>query len=276
MFTIACYQQKGGVGKTTTAVALAFALAEKGRRVLVIDADPQAQATAWLLGDGALGAHPGTLDIVSALADPCATASSLRPTATQGISILAGSPALGVIAESLFARDPRGIPRHPTGVIAAAIATVAEAFDFALVDCAPGVTLPGTAAVVSAHLVLAPTLLSSLSFDGLRGVSVSLAQMHQNGLFREAIPALGFVLIGDRPPRALSRDEREVRARITDAEKLGAYRLLGSIPYRARMNGLFERKATPFSAPQSLADASLTPVREAYRALADTLLKEAQ
>jgi len=270
MFTIACYQQKGGVGKSTSVVSLAFALANRGKSVLVVDADPQTQATSWLLGDGSLASQPGARDIIAAVADPATTAEAIRPLDRAGLSILAGSPALGVIAESLFARDPSGIPRHPTSVIAAALATVQDQYDFALVDCAPGVTLPGTAAVVAANLVLAPTLLSTLSFDGLRGVSVSLVQMQKNGLFA-TIPALGVLIIGDRPPRTLTRDERQVRQQIEGGSTTGAYRLLGSIPFRARMNGLFARRATPFSPTQSLADTSLLPVRAAYEALATHL-----
>src|SRR5574342_566335 len=89
--SIAVVNQKGGVGKTTTAVNLASALAVANRSTLLVDLDPQANATAGLSPDGP---RAETATIYEVLAEGRPVAASLRETSIPGLMLLAGSPDL--------------------------------------------------------------------------------------------------------------------------------------------------------------------------------------
>ena len=89
--SIAVVNQKGGVGKTTTAVSLASALAVADRPTLLVDLDPQANATAGLSPEGARG-EGGT--IYDVLAEGRPVGESLRETGIPGLTLLAGNPDL--------------------------------------------------------------------------------------------------------------------------------------------------------------------------------------
>ena len=89
MRTIAIAIRKGGTGKTTTAVNLAAALAERGRRVLLLDLDPQHNATDWL------EAFDPRQSLAAALPDGSSFADLVKPTSLPGISCLPASPMLG-------------------------------------------------------------------------------------------------------------------------------------------------------------------------------------
>ncbi len=79
MRTVAIAMQKGGSAKTTTAVNLAAALAEKGERVLVVDVDPQANATSWF------GIRDAGKGVFAALCENGSVSDVLVPTAASGV-----------------------------------------------------------------------------------------------------------------------------------------------------------------------------------------------
>ena len=90
--SIAVVNQKGGVGKTTTAVSLASALAVADRPTLLVDLDPQANATAGLSPEGSRPESPTIYDV---LAEGRPATESLRATGIPGLSLLPGSPGSG-------------------------------------------------------------------------------------------------------------------------------------------------------------------------------------
>lgn len=98
MRRLAITNQKGGSAKTTTAVNLAAALAEKGRSVLVIDLDPQANCSTWL---GAGGAETGAYEL---LTQSGAVALLIQPTAVESVAIIPANPSLNG-AERVLARE---------------------------------------------------------------------------------------------------------------------------------------------------------------------------
>lgn len=125
MHTFAFVNQKGGCGKTTSALHLAGALAARGARVLLVDLDPQAHAT---LGLGI--AVEGRPTLAEVLIDGAAPAGALRG-APGGIDLLPSCPRLAEF-EELAARR-----LEPEQALRAVLAELADAYDFALLDCPP-------------------------------------------------------------------------------------------------------------------------------------------
>lgn len=125
MHTLAFVNQKGGCGKTTSAVNLAGALAARGARVLLVDLDPQSHAT---LGLGcALRGEPSIADVLVG----GRTAADVLRRVSGGIDLLPATPALAEF-EEVAARSIQ-----PERVLERALATLGSRYDFALLDCPP-------------------------------------------------------------------------------------------------------------------------------------------
>lgn len=125
MHVLACINQKGGCGKTTTAVNLAGALAARGERMLLVDLDPQAHATLAL--GCAIENEPSMIDVLCA-----------RATLMKAVQLAPGAiwlaPATAQLSEyeDIAARMVR-----PEQALRAALAGVASAYDFVILDCPP-------------------------------------------------------------------------------------------------------------------------------------------
>jgi chromosome partitioning protein len=131
MRSIAWLSEKGGTGKTTCVVNVAVALAKLGRRVLVVDADPQANASLVLLaGQGA--DTPTLLDVLTNEAD---AADAIRPTGTEGLDIIPADSLLADANVSLAAE--LGRERR----LRLAMRGVDDAYDFVVIDTSPQRTL---------------------------------------------------------------------------------------------------------------------------------------
>lgn len=126
MKTFALVNQKGGCGKTTTAVNLAGALAARGERVLLVDLDPQAHASMAL----SLAVEPGQSSIADVLLRGASLRDALR-LAPGGIALVPATLELSEFEEAA-ARS-----LHPEQLLAQALSELGEDFDFALLDCPP-------------------------------------------------------------------------------------------------------------------------------------------
>lgn len=149
--------QKGGVGKTTTTVNLGAGIAEQGKRVLLIDLDPQGSLTA------AVGRKPGQVAIGDVLIDPTRVLESIIPCA-GGMKVI---PATAGLANVFITLDEM---ESPAFQLKKAMELVADIFDYCLIDCPPSLSHATTNAMTCAHLALVPLQCEFLSLRGLADV----------------------------------------------------------------------------------------------------------
>jgi len=158
MPTVAIVNEKGGTGKTTTAVSLSAALGEMGAKVLLVDLDGQAAASRWLGVEGD-----------SRLADALLAGEGLEPLVEviPGVSLAPGCGKLDSVAHDL--RPTQG------GQLRKVLATVAKEYDYTLIDCPPslGNRLIGNALLAASHAII-PVEASILALDGVGMVLTTL------------------------------------------------------------------------------------------------------
>ena len=151
----AVVNQKGGVGKTTTSVNLAACLATAGMRTLLVDIDPQANATSGL---GIVRPHPTMADI---LLDGTAIADAIVPTKVAGLDIAPCAPDLAGAAVELPGREGR---EH---LLARALAPVAGDYRFVFLDCPPSLDLLTVNALTAAERLIVPVQCEFYALEGL-------------------------------------------------------------------------------------------------------------
>jgi chromosome partitioning protein len=156
MRTLAIANQKGGSGKTTTSVNLAAALGELGRRVLMVDLDPQHSATAWLgvtnAGKGVLGVFLGEGSILDFVQKTEAPGVEVAPSSTWLVGlekILAGE----VGAETILRRQLDKLPPNR--------------WDYVILDCPPTLGLLTINALAAARELLIPVEAHVMALAGL-------------------------------------------------------------------------------------------------------------
>jgi len=196
---LAVANQKGGVGKTTTAINLAAALGALERRVLLVDCDPQGNATRGL---GAEATPPNLYQVLSA---EIPAASAVRPTGFPHLDLLpANRELVGVEVE--FA----GLEAWQ-GRLRAALEPVASSYEFVLIDCPPSLGHLTVLALVAADGVLVPL---QCEYFALEGVSELIATVQRvAGGYNPGLEIDGIILTMYDDRMNLTRDvEREIRS----------------------------------------------------------------
>lgn len=171
---IAVANQKGGVGKTTTTINLAAALAEAGSRVLVIDLDPQGNASTGLGIEMADRIYT-TYDL---LLDDVELHSVVMPTVTPNLLIVPATVDLSSADIELMSNEKRSFLLHD-----ALRQTAMDAFelDYILIDCPPSLNLLTVNAMIAAHSVLVPLQSEFFALEGLSQLMLTIREVRQTG-----------------------------------------------------------------------------------------------
>jgi chromosome partitioning protein len=162
--------QKGGVGKTTTTVNLAAGLAKVGQRVLMVDLDPQGNAT---MGSG-VDKRQMALSIYDVLLESASVAEAAVFSDKCGYHVLGANRELAG-AEVELVEVERREKRLKT-----ALAEVADDYDFVLIDCPPSLSMLTLNGLCAAHGVIVPMQCEYFALEGLTDLVNTIKQVHAN------------------------------------------------------------------------------------------------
>lgn len=249
---LAVANQKGGVGKTTTAINLAAALVERGAKVLLVDLDPQGNASTGL---GILPADrvKTTSDL---LLDELPIAEVIVPTETPGLFLCPANADLSSADMELVANEKRSFLLHDAlrepGIDDYAL-------DFILIDCPPSLSLLTVNALVASNAVLVPLQTEFFALEGLSQLMLTIREVRQS-----ANPALrieGVVLT-----------MHDARNRLSQQVEADARATLGEVVFKTIIPRNVRVSEAPSYAQPVLSYDSASKGAEAYRALAMELL----
>jgi len=162
--------QKGGVGKTTTTVNLAAGLAKVGQRVLMIDLDPQGNAT---MGSG-VDKRKLPLSVYDVLLESASIREATVLSEKCGYHVLGANRELAGAEVELVALD------HREKRLKAALAEVVADYDFVLIDCPPSLSMLTLNGLCSAHGVIVPMQCEYFALEGLTDLVNTIKQVHAN------------------------------------------------------------------------------------------------
>ncbi len=249
---IAVTNQKGGVGKTTTAINLAAALAEVGKRVLLVDLDPQGNASTGL------GAEPAArgLTTYDLLIEDADLADVIRPTAVPNLSLCPATTDLSSADIELVSNEKRSFLLHD----ALRQPSIDDfAFDYVFIDCPPSLNLLTVNAMIAAHAVLIPLQAEFFALEGLSQLMLTIRTVRQSANADLRIEGIVLTMYDGR--NNLSQHvEADARANLGDL----VFRTV--IPRNVRVS-----EAPSYSIPV-LAYDSASKGSMAYRALAQELI----
>ncbi|MCX7893614.1 MAG: AAA family ATPase [Burkholderiales bacterium] len=167
---LAVANQKGGVGKTTTTVNLAAGLAESGKRVLVVDLDPQGNAT---MGSG-IDKRALAQTVYHVLLGLATVESVLTRAASGGFDIVPANRELAGAEVEMVDLE------HRETRLALALERVRERYDFILLDCPPALNLLTLNGLVAAHAVVIPMQCEYYALEGLSDLVNTIRKVKQS------------------------------------------------------------------------------------------------
>ena len=189
--------QKGGVGKTTTTVNLAAGLSKVGQRVLVVDLDPQGNAT---MGSG-IDKRTLELTVYDVLLENASIAEVRQRKEAVGYDVVGANRELAgaeVELVELERRDQR---------LKTALAAVAADYDFVLIDCPPSLSMLTLNGLCSAHGVIVPMQCEYFALEGLSDLVNTIKQVHAN--LNPALQIIGLLRVMFDPRITLQQQVSE-------------------------------------------------------------------
>jgi chromosome partitioning protein len=248
MRRIAVVNQKGGAGKTTTAVHLAVSLAKLRKRVLLVDLDGQGNATTYL------GLQKGGDALLEMLLGKRTLQSAVQSTAF-GVDVLAGGPQLEGLDVVLYmakgATGPMLLKRH--------LETAEGKWDFALIDCPPNLGTATASALVAADEVLIPVQAEAMAAEGVARLCENIEEV-------KSVNA-GLRVVGVLPCMTSARDSLSLEVEAALRESFGDLVFTQSIKRATKIaQSYMARKPMHAFDPKN-------PVLKAYDSVAKELVK---
>lgn len=249
---IAVANQKGGVGKTTTTINLGAALAETGMRVLIVDLDPQGNASTGL----GIEAEARTLTAYDLLLDEVSLYDVIQSTGVPNLSIIPATVDLSSADIELISNEKRSFLLHDA---LRQPAIDAFKFDYVLIDCPPSLNLLTVNAMVAAHSILVPLQSEFFALEGLSQLMLTIREIRQT-----ANPTLrieGIVLtMFDARNNLSTQVEQDARDN------------LGDLVFKTRIPRNVRVSEAPSYALSVLSYDPLSKGAQAYRELAQELM----
>lgn len=251
---IAIANQKGGVGKTTTTINLAAALAEAGSRVLVVDLDPQGNASTGL-GIEVEDRQFTTYDL---LLEEIDLKSVVLPTVMPNLLIVPATVELSSADLELMSNEKRSFLLHDA---LRQVPMDSFELDYILIDCPPSLNLLTVNAMIAAHSVLVPLQSEFFALEGLSQLMLTIREVRQTG--NKDLRIEGVLLtMYDQRNNLSQQVEQDAR------ENLGDLVFRTRIPRNVRVS-----EAPSFAMPVLTYDTTSKGAL-AYRALAQEVLQK--
>ncbi len=247
---IAIANQKGGVGKTTTTINLGAALAELKKRVLLIDLDPQGNASTGL------GIGPDQRDITTydVLSGDSTVAEATQVTNVTGLSIVPATT-------DLSSADIELLDNKKRSFLLRDVLNGVTGYDYILIDCPPSLNILTVNAMVAAHSILVPLQSEFFALEGLSQLILTVRDVRQSANPDLRIEGIVLTMYDSRNNLSL-QVEQDAR------ENMGEMVFKTVIPRNVRLS-----EAPSFAMPV-LAYDSASKGSKAYRALAKEVIKK--
>lgn len=255
---IAIANQKGGVGKTTTAINLGAALAELGMRVLLMDLDPQGNASTGLGVPPSMREHT-TYDL---LLDEASPHEVIQETRTNGLWLAPSTTDLSSADIQLSTIEKRSFLLHDA---LRQDEIVEFDFDFILIDCPPSLSLLTVNAMVASHSILVPLQSEFFALEGLSQLMLTVREVRQSANPNLRIEGIVLTMFDKRNnlSHLVAKDARDTlgemvfetivprNVRVSEAPSFAIPVLeydtssRGSVAYRALAQEMVSRHTTP-------------------------------
>jgi chromosome partitioning protein len=249
---IAIANQKGGVGKTTTAINLGAALAKTGRHILLVDIDPQGNASTGL----GIASEDRDITTYDFLLGDVTPQDAIQDTNVENLSIIPATTDLSSADIELISNEKRSFLLHDA---LRQPAMDEFAFDYILIDCPPSLNLLTVNAMVAAHSVLVPLQSEFFALEGLTQLMMTLREVRQTANPGLRIEGVAMTMY-DRRNNLSQQVEADAR------QNLGDLVFKTVIPRNVRLS-----EAPSYAMPVLDYDPNSTG-SDAYRALAAELM----
>ena len=203
--TIAVINQKGGVGKTTTVINLAAGLTMKGKKILVIDLDPQGNATTGL---GLSNTENSELTIYSVLNGNKKISEVIQSTKFENLNLVSSNVDLSGLEVETAGDERRAFILKDQ--ITAYLNTSGASYDYVLLDCPPSLSLLTIMALVSTNSLIVPLQTEFFALEGLTQLMKTIDRIKNN--LNKSLTIRGILLtMYDKRNKLSSQVEKEAR-----------------------------------------------------------------